>query len=154
MNSRAFLIAGLLISLLVATSCARKQEATAQHQPEATSSTNEAPGVDTSGSPAEIFARVHTQETDLDRIITAGRLGEVHEKAFAIRDLVVAAAAQASVSGARKNELDAHVDKVKELADQLDEAGDSGDPAKTKAGFASLRAELRSIEQILGVPSH
>ena len=107
--------------------------------------------VNTSGSTADIIARVHEQEHELDQIIASAQLTDVHKKAFAIRDLLTAAVDRADPS--KKAALQPHIDAVKATASELDEAGDSGDLAKTKSNYETLKMHVKAIEDALGVSS-
>ncbi len=156
----------LLAVLAIAAGCARKETSNATTPP--SSATNEptstasapppsaehAPEqgeqVSTEGSARDIMARVDHEESELGQIISDAQLKVVHKKAFAIRDLVAAAADKATLSEAGKAQLNTHVERVKTLASQLDEAGDAGNLSKTKAEYADLRAELQAIRQLLG----
>ncbi len=154
----------LLAVLAIAAGCARKEASNTTTPP--SSATNEptasapppsaehAPEqgeqVSTEGSAKDIMARVDHEESELGQVISNAQLKVVHQKAFAIRDLVAAAADKATLSETGKAQLNTHVEKVKTLASQLDEAGDAGDLSKTKAEYADLRAELQAIRQLLG----
>lgn len=161
------IVAGLLFLLVVlalAAGCAKKDSSSSASQsPAETSAPSAAPPaaggehvasegekVSTEGSAGEIMARVDHEETELEQIITNAQLNVVHQKAFAIRDLVVAAADKATITGADKTKLDEHVGKIKSLASELDETGDAGNLSKTKAAFADFRAELQAVRQLLG----
>ena len=161
------IVIGLLslsVVLALAAGCAKKESSSSATQSAAeTSASSAAPPrtaeehvagegekVSTEGSATEIISRVGHEETELEQIIANAQLKVVHMKAFAIRDLVVAAADKATITGAEKAKLDEHVSKIKSLASELDEAGDAGNLSKTKTEFADLRAELQAIRQILG----
>jgi len=154
----------LLAVLAIAAGCGRKETSNTTTPP--SSATNEptsmAPPpsaehateqgeqVSTEGSAKDIMARVDHEESELGQVISNAQLKVVHQKAFAIRDLVAAAADKATLSETGKAQLNTHVEKVKTLASQLDEAGDAGNLSKTKAEYADLRAELQAIRQLLG----
>lgn len=152
------LFAGALL-IFVNTGCAKKESAnsssTAGQTPTATQPAahgDETEQVDTSGSVADLIGRAHDEEHQLEQIIANAKLSDVHKKAFAIRDLVAAAADKASPS--QKTALQPHVEEVRTVASALDEAGDSGDLARTKSEFKKLQMHLRAIEGVLGVKSH
>jgi hypothetical protein len=156
MRGMLWLAIGLMI--LGGTGCAKKDggaangaqqpAVSAESQTPSESHEGEGEPVNTSGSTSELFARIHEQEGQLEQVIASGQLNEVHRKAFAIRDLVAAAAAQAPAS--QQAALEPHVGEVRTIADALDEAGDSGDLAKTKSEFQELKTHLRTIESVLG----
>jgi pectate lyase len=162
------ILAGFLSALVVLTlgaGCAKKDTSTTATQtPSETSAppsaappaasgehvAGEGEQISTAGSASEIMARADQEETELNQIITNAQLNVVHQKAFAIRDLVAAAADKATITGADKAKLAEHVSKIKSLASDLDAAGDAGNLSKTKAEFADLQAELQAIRQLLG----
>lgn len=161
------IVAGLLslsVVLGLATGCAKKESSSSATQTPAETSAPSASApavggehvagqveeISTEGSASDIMARVDQEETDLGKIISNAELEVVHKKAFAIRDLVVAAADKATVTGSDKVKLDERVSRIKSLATELDKTGDAGDLSKTKAGYTDLRVELQAIRQLLG----
>ncbi len=161
------IVAGLLslsVVLALATGCAKEESSSSATQspaetgaPSASAPTageshvaGQVEEISTEGSPSEIMARVDQEEAELGTIISNAELEVVHKKAFAIRDLVVAAADKATATGADKAKLDERVSRIKSLATDLDKSGDAGDLSKTKAGYADLRVELRAVRQLLG----
>ena len=155
MRGMLLLAAGLII--FVSAGCAKKESGTSSSAQQAapaaeTTTPPEGEQVNTSGSAAELVSRIHVEESELAEIIANAQLNEVHKKAFAIRDLVAAAASQAGAS--EKTALEPHVAEVGTIAGELDEAGDSGDLAKTKSKFQELKIHLRAIESVLGVAAH
>lgn len=158
---RGMLLLAVGLFVFVSAGCAKKESNTSssaeQGAPAAETTTPSAHGVEseqvnTSGSVADIVGRIHDQESQLDQIIASAQLKDVHKKAFAIRDLVAAAASQADAS--QKSALEPHVAEVRTIAGELDEAGDSGDLAKTKSQFQELKTHLRAIESVLGAAAH
>lgn len=155
----AVLVAGVLAIL---AGCTRKQEQSASSTTtppaEATSAgTTPPPGhegataqVSTEGSVADLIARINREEASLDQIIADAQLSSVHVKAFAVRDLAVAAADRAQLTGGAKATLDHHIDRIRSLAGALDEAGDAGDLSKTKARQAEFHTELQALNRLLG----
>lgn len=152
------------LAIVASAGCAKKENASSQSTEQtapsgqtAPEAAHEAPGqaeneqVNTAGSIADIIGRVHDQEHEFEQLIASAQLADVHKKAFAIRDLVVAAADQADPS--KKAALQPHVDAVKSIASALDEAGDKGDLAKTKSEYLKLQTHVKAIEDALGVDS-
>lgn len=152
--------------IVASLGCAKKENASSQNAEQSAPSaqttpdaTHEAPTggqaeneqVNTSGSIADIVGRVRDLEHELEQTIASAQLGEVHKKAFAIRDLLMAAADKADPS--KRAALQPHLDAVKSTASALDEAGDSGDLAKTKSECQKLQAHVKAIEDALGVAS-
>lgn len=161
MSTRLVLLTCLVVGAIVVAGCTKKEQSQTDTGSSPSGAAPQAEGhaqndqVSTEGSVADILGRVHDQEHELDQIITNGQLSEVHKKAFAIRDLVLAATGKATnLAGAAKNGLDQHVKEVSSLASELDEAGDSGNLAKTKSLYTQLQVELRGIDQILGTSGH
>lgn len=152
------------VAIVASAGCAKKENASSQNAEQSAPSgqttpeaTHEVPTgghaeneqVNTAGSIADLMGRVHDEEHELDQIIASAQLSDVHKKAFAIRDLLVAAADKADPS--KKAGLQPHLDAVKATASALDEAGDSGDLAKTKSEYQKLLTHVKAIEGALGV---
>ena len=161
---RVLMLLGSALVVLVSAGCAKKENASSQNAEQSAPSGQPAgegtregdhesqnEQVNTSGSVAEIISRVHDEERELDRIIASAQLGDVHKKAFAIRDLVVAAADKAGES--KKAALQPHLEAVRSIASALDEAGDAGDLARTKSEHQKLQTHVKAIEDALGVDS-
>lgn len=155
----------LMVVVALAAGCSKKESSTSSssqppaetNAPSASAPTpteghvaGEGEQVSTEGSASEVLARADQVENELSQVIANGQLNVVHQKAFAIRDLVVAAAGKATIAAADKAKLDDHVAKIKSLASELDEAGDAGNLSKTKAEFAEFRTELQAVRQLLG----
>ena len=156
------LIAGALL-IFGGSGCAKKEEvktSSSTEQPAPATGTTtpavehatESEQVNTSGSIANLRGRMEDEEHQLEQLIANGQLNEVHKKAFAVRDLAVAIAAQST--GAQKTALEPHVAGIRTVAGELDEAGDSGDLAKTKSVFARFQTHLDAIESVLGATNH
>src|SRR5713226_5428586 len=125
---RGLLLLAITLVILAGAGCAKKENAGSSSADNATPSTQsaapagvnagaEAEGenerVDVTGTVPQLMTRVHDQEAQLDQVIKAAKLADVHKHAFAIRDLVVAAAGQTRlVTAAQKSELESHVAKV------------------------------------------
>ena len=159
MFARTTLLLSVAAALLITAGCAKKETpavaqapATESAAPAPATEAGEGEAISTEGSVAELFARVHEQEGLLEKIIADAKLSDVHKKAFAIRDLVIAASEKSTgLSAAQKTALNGHVAGVKSLAGELDESGDSGNLAKTKSLFAQLQTHLRATEATLGI---
>lgn len=105
---------------------------------------------DSTSSVIELFSRIHENESELSQIISAGRLNEVGQKAFLIRDLLAAAAGRANVPLDQRAALEQHVSAVRRVAIALDKAGRAGDLDETKAQNSELQRELGIIERMVG----
>jgi len=160
------MLLGSALVVLVSAGCAKKENTESSSAGQGVSSNEAAPPTtgqpptehgggneqaDTSGSVVDIISRVHDQEHQLDRIIANAQLSEVHNKAFAIRDLIVAAAEKAGGSEASRAKLQGRVEVIRKLASELDEAGVSGDLERTKSKYQELQLHLRAIEGALGM---
>jgi hypothetical protein len=95
------------------------------------------------------WAKIEASAADLDKTIAAGKLGEVHEIAFAIRDDVVTLPAKsAALPADKKKKLTGYVQTVSATAKGLDEAGDSKNLKGVKAGQARMKATLQAIKTL------
>lgn len=93
-----------------------------------------------------VWQAIDQQSADLKTTIQSGVLKEVHHKAFAIRDLVAALPAHASMLPAESQaKLQGEVKFVSTLADRLDAAGDANDKAGAQDNYDKLVAVLNGI---------
>jgi hypothetical protein len=132
---------------------AAKPEATppGEHA-EATEGGEAAAPVVPGGTTAEIWTQIGHERDELAEVIQKTDLAAVHHHAFAIRDLVVAAAGkQQGLEPSDTAKLAKLVADVGTLAENLDKAGDSGDLSSTKQHFASLQQDLQNLSPLLGV---
>lgn len=98
-------------------------------------------------SAAVTWSKVTAASAALDKIIKAGKLKEVHEAAFKVRDIVKMLPAQSQGLSAEKQQtLASQVQNVEQLAAKLDEAGDSGNMAATKDNQVGLNDALDIIK--------
>ena len=148
-------------ALVVLAGCAGKQEAnesTATTLPPADAPAGHPASADeqvsTEGSVADLLARVDQEAVALDQVIASAQLSSVHKKAFAIRDLAVAAGNKAQVPASSKAQLEAHLVRIRTLAEALDKSGDGGDLGATKASQAELHAEIDALKKLLAPFSH
>ena len=95
-----------------------------------------------------IWADIHKHHKELADTVKAQKLAEVHEHAFAIRDL--AKALPAKVPAEHKKHAENMVKKVSQLAADLDKSGDANDQAKTEANLKKLDAQLKDMEDMFG----
>jgi hypothetical protein len=105
---------------------------------------------DSTSSVIELFSRIHQNESELSQIITAGRLNEVGQKAFLIRDLLATAAGRANVPLDQRAALEQHVSAVSRVAIALGNAGRAGNQDETKAQNSELQRELGIVERMVG----
>lgn len=105
--------------------------------------------VDIPATASGILAKVKQSEQDLGKMIADKKLDNVHEVAFAIRDLVAALPDKsADLAADKMGKLKSNVKFVADLASRLDETGDKNDQAGTEANFKKLQGILRSIESL------
>lgn len=89
---------------------------------------------------------IDKQSAELKTAIDGNNLKGVHHTAFAIRDLVAALPERSpTLSGEDKIKLENEIKFVSTLADRLDETGDAGDQAGSKANYEKLAAVLTGI---------
>ena len=94
-----------------------------------------------------ILQAVKAREGELDNLIKAKELGQVHEVAFAIRDLVAELPDKsAQLPEAQQAKLKGNVKYVATLAERLDAAGDANNQSATEASFRQLQSVLGGIE--------
>lgn len=103
-------------------------------------------------TPAEIWVQIQHEQGEFAEVIQKADLSAVHHHAFAIRDLVAAAAAKSKGHDASETaKLEKIVKSVGTLAEKLDKSGDSGDLSGTKKHYASLQQQLQLLSPLLGV---
>ena len=96
----------------------------------------------------EIWQAVDREMAEMQKLIDAGTVEDLHHRAFAVRDLVAALADHSSALAPDKLEKVKGDSKfVATLASRLDEAGDSKDKAAASANFAKLENLLKSIRE-------
>jgi hypothetical protein len=92
-----------------------------------------------------ILKEIDRQHTELADTIKAKKLDQVHEHAFAIRDL--AKALPAKTGPDMKKMVENAVKKVSQLAEDLDKSGDAGDQVKTEANLKKMDVALKTLEE-------
>lgn len=95
-----------------------------------------------------IWKEIHKHHQELGETIKAKQLAEVHHHAFAIRDL--AKALPAKVPAEHKKHIENLVKRVSQIAEDLDQTGDSGDQARTEANLKKLDKVLKEMEDMAG----
>lgn len=100
--------------------------------------------------PKEIWAQIQKEQGQLDAVIQGAKLGEVHQHADKIRDLVAAAAAATTNLDANNDaKLQALVTGVGAVAAKLDKAADSGNSKLVQEHYAALQRQLKQLEVTL-----
>lgn len=101
------------------------------------------------GDVAAVWSEVTKLKTELDGIIAAEKLLDVHKAAFAIRDHVNMLADKShDLSDGKQADLARGVRTVASLATELDETGDAEKQAETEALNVRLQTVLDAIADI------
>lgn len=96
---------------------------------------------------AATWSKITTANAALDKVIKSNKLSQVHEAAFALRDIVKTLPAQSqALSPDKQKTLATQVKNVEQLAGKLDEAGDSNNLAATKDNQAGMNDALDIIK--------
>jgi hypothetical protein len=97
----------------------------------------------------ELWGGVKAHEKNLQRLVQTKDLGNVHEIAFALRDLVAAMPGQsAQLPPEQLVKLNGNVKYVATLAERLDASGDAKDQAATERNLKQLESVLGAIEAL------
>lgn len=100
-------------------------------------------------SPMAIWHEVLEGQEQLEEIIAAGKLAEVHKVAFHIRDLVkTLPKVSGALSADAQQRLQESINRVADIAGLLDQYGDAGDAVNTKAQADRLAKLLQYIETL------
>jgi hypothetical protein len=92
-----------------------------------------------------IIKEIDKHYQELADTVKAKKLSEVHEHAYAIRDLAKALPAKANPD--MKKMVENAVKRVSQLAEDLDKSGDAGDQEKTEANLKKMDAALKTLEE-------
>jgi acetolactate synthase small subunit len=96
----------------------------------------------------DIWKQIHAHHQQLKDVVKDNKLAEVHEHAFAVRDLAKALPAKSPPD--HKKHIENLVKKVSQIAADLDKSGDAGDKAATEANLKKFDAALKSMEDMIG----
>lgn len=100
-------------------------------------------------TPEGIWHEVMEGQVSLEETIAAGKLAEVHQVAFQIRDHVkMLPKVSGELSADQQQRLQESVNRVAEIAGLLDQYGDAGDAVNTKAQADRLAKLLQYIETL------
>ena len=103
---------------------------------------------DQSANLSTTWHEIKEHEKKLEETIKAGKLEEVHEIAFSIRDLTKSLFEESKGHpGIPLGMLMVSVNQVSAVADLLDQYGDANDKAKTELEFEKLKGILNAIEK-------
>jgi hypothetical protein len=94
---------------------------------------------------ADIRRQIEERQLALETSINEGRLSEVHDAAFAIRDLAVGAGERAGTGHGDPAARGRAIEDLRAIAGRLDEYGDAGNLSSTEAEFKKLNAALADL---------
>ena len=92
----------------------------------------------------EIWTAIHKQQTKLAAVVAKSDLGEAHDHAFAIRDLVKALPAKVPAESKAKAEESAK--EIVKLAADIDKSGAAGAQKATEANVKKLDTAVAALE--------
>ena len=92
----------------------------------------------------EIWKEIHKQQGKLVAVVAAKDLGEAHDHAFAIRDLVKALPAK--VATGNKSKAEAGAKDITRLAAAIDKSGAAGAQKATEANVKKMDAAIQALE--------
>ena len=95
----------------------------------------------------EIWKKIHQQQAELIKTVAAKDLGEAHDHAFAIRDLVKALPSK--LAAERKAEAEAGVKEIRKLAADIDKSGAAGAQKATEASVKKLGEAIVALQSKL-----
>ncbi len=96
-----------------------------------------------------IWKAISEKKALLDKTIADKKLSQVHEVAFAIRDLAKLLPDKSkSLSAENQTKLKAWIDGIADSAGKLDEFGDAGNQTNTETEAKRLDILLKSIEKL------
>lgn len=96
-----------------------------------------------------IFKEIHHRHMELAQTVKNKKLGDVHDHAFAIRDLANALPAKAPAE--KKTQVAGTVKNIGKLAEDLDASGDANDQAKTEANLKKLDGLIKVLGTQFGI---
>ena len=91
-----------------------------------------------------IWQEIHKQEGKLAKVVAAKDLGEAHDHAFAIRDLVKALSEK--VAADLKTKAEEGVKEITPLAAAIDKSGAAGAQKATEENVKKLGAAVKALE--------
>jgi hypothetical protein len=97
-----------------------------------------------------IITEVDKHMEALDTVVAEGKLDQVHEIAFAVRDMLVALPGKlADLPPDVAVSLETALGKIQQQAELLDKYGDSGNAAQTGTVLGKFKAEIEGIKKLL-----
>ena len=95
----------------------------------------------------EIWTEIHKQQTKLAAVVAKKDLGEAHDHAFAIRDLVKALPEK--IAAEHKTHAEASAKEIAKLAADIDKSGAAGAQKATEANVKKLETAVAALEASL-----
>ena len=92
----------------------------------------------------EIWKKIHQQQAELIKTVAKKDLGEAHDHAFAIRDLVKALPAK--VSAEHKAAAEAGAKEIRTLAADIDKSGAAGAQKATEANVKKMGEAILALQ--------
>ena len=92
----------------------------------------------------EIWKKIHQQQAELIKTVAKKDLGEAHDHAFAIRDLVKALPAK--VAAEHKPNAEAGVKEIRKLAADIDKSGAAGAQKATEANVKKMGEAILALQ--------
>ncbi len=92
----------------------------------------------------EIWKKIHQQQAELIKTVAKKDLGEAHDHAFAIRDLVKALPAK--VSAEHKAAAEAGAKEIRTLAADIDKSGAAGAQKATEANVKKMGDAILALQ--------
>ena len=92
-----------------------------------------------------IWKEIHKHHQELAAVVKAKKLADVHEHAFAVRDLAKALPAKAHPD--HKKMVENAVKRISQIAEDLDKSGDAGNQATTEANLKKFDTALKNLEE-------
>jgi hypothetical protein len=98
-------------------------------------------------SVAAIMEKIQQQQTNLVKTVDDKKLGDAHDYAFAIRDLVQALVAK--VPEAKKKDVGVAAEKIAQVAADIDKSAAAGAQKTTEANVKAMNGALKTLKLIL-----
>ena len=92
----------------------------------------------------EIWAAIHKQQSKLKDVVEKKDLGEAHDHAFAIRDLVKALPEK--IAAEHKTTAETSAKEIAKLAADIDKSGAAGAQKATEENVKKLDAAVKALE--------
>ena len=151
-TSRLPLIAAIAVLIAGANIYAAENETTsepAQHA--AKTSQKQSAAEPIPADAAGTLALVNKKVSQLDEVVAANKLADVHATAFEIRDALLTLPGKVkSLPADQQATLASSLNKIKQEAKLLDKYGDANDAAQTKAVLAKFKTEIEGIAKLAG----